>query len=86
MKFVNAELGRSETSRRVQMTGIQGSLGQSIESFPEARASTSISSEYAAEGRASWLLGGKASAEAGPKFSESDAEVYKDFSSLEEIV
>ncbi len=50
------------------------------------RASTSISSEYAAEGRASWLLVGKASAEAGPKFSESDPEVYKDFSSLEEIV
>ncbi len=38
------------------------------------------------EGRASYSLSGRVSAEAGPKSSESDATVYKDFSSPEEIV
>ncbi len=62
-----------------------GSSGQSSASFSVARESTSTSSELATEGRASWPLGGSASAKAGPKSSESEAAVCRTSSSPREM-
>ncbi len=54
------------------------------ELFGGARKHWAQSSEQAAEGRASWPLGGSASAKAGPKSSESEAAVCRTSSSPKE--